>query len=306
MELLIDAGEYRIMTPRDQIASQMMLIEDAARTCHRSQTKPITQEGSEKFIRKIFRTVGHQSVVDHGWLVVKFSGVCRGMSHEMVRHRLIGASQASTRFVDFAKSDQENAADVVDLERFQLRCVAPPHKDCDELLEDPTGFDEPMSYMQMMESDERRYRTLRHNNWVPNDARQKLPIATETQIVISADFREWRHIMRMRTHKSAHWEIRRVMGMLLVELMELLPVIFDDFRLAGYDANGLPHYMTDKQERSTSDFNDLMMQLLPLIRDDIESGSALVKNYDLAKILLRSYDEDAYDALIDQFPELVQ
>lgn len=306
MELLIDAGKYRIMTPKDQIASQMMLIEDAARTCHKSQTKPITQEGSEIFIRKIFRSVGHQSVVDHGWLVVKFTNICIGMGRELLRHRLIGASEASTRYVDFAKSDDPNAADVVDLERFQLKCVGVAHKDCDELLEDPTGFDEPMSFRQMMRSDERRYRTLRHNGWVPQDARQKLPIATETQIVISADFREWRHILKMRTHKSAHWEIRRVMGMLLEELIELLPVIFDDFRLVGHDTNGVPHYMTDKQERSTSVFNDLMMQLLPLIEQDVKTSSSNTVNYSLAKKLLKEYDKDAYNALIDQFPELVQ
>jgi thymidylate synthase (FAD) len=74
------------------------------------------------------------------------------------------------------------------------------------------------------------YRGLRQASWRPEDARQFLPIGVKTQIVMTANFREWKHILRLRTAINAHWEIRRVMSRLLKELKRKVPVIFDDIQ----------------------------------------------------------------------------
>ncbi len=79
---------------------------------------------------------------------------------------------------------------------------------------------------------EQVYRELRNRGWVPEDARQFLPIGTSTQIVITTNFREWRHIFKLRCAPDAHWEIRLIMVQLLKEVQKLVPVIFDDFKIA--------------------------------------------------------------------------
>ena len=89
---------------------------------------------------------------------------------------------------------------------------------------------------------EKFYRALRKAGWAPEDARQILPIGIKSEIVISANLREWRHIFQMRTSKFAHWEIRRVMCNLLEKVQTIIPIVFDDFFEAGKDKNGLRYF----------------------------------------------------------------
>lgn len=245
MELLINAGTFELLTPPEELQAQMFRIERAGRTCYQSEVGPITKETSEKFIRKILHQFHHESVIEHSSLTVKFTGVCRGFTHELVRHRLAAFSQESTRYVDYAKSDAANAADVVDLDRFNLRCVAPPHRDVEHMhpVTTKSGATTYKSYREMLEDIESYYRALRKAGWVPQDARQILPIATESDIVVTANLREWRHILTMRTGKPAHWEIRRVMGNLLKELQKIIPIIFEDFEEAGSTSDGVLYYI---------------------------------------------------------------
>jgi len=79
-----------------------------------------------------------------------------------------------------------------------------------------------------MDLNEQMYRGLRKLGWVPEDARQVLPTAIKSQIVVTANFREWRHIFKLRTAQNAHWEIRDAMMNLLKDVKEKIPVIFDD------------------------------------------------------------------------------
>ena len=95
---------------------------------------------------------------------------------------------------------------------------------------------------EMFAEVEKFYRGLRKAGWVPEDARQILPIGIKSQIVISANFREWRHIFTMRTSRRAHWEMRRVMGNLLEYVKPILSPLFDDFVEAGVDENGLRYF----------------------------------------------------------------
>jgi thymidylate synthase (FAD) len=243
LELLINAGDFELLTPPDELRAQMRRMERAGRTCYQSEIGEITDVTAENFVRKILHQFHHESVIEHSSLTVKFTGVCRGFTHELVRHRLASFSQESTRYVDYAKSETKGAADIVDLDRFELRCVAPPHRDVDEKFQVHDNFTGHVmkSYRDMLEEMEANYKALRKAGWVPQDARQILPIATESDIVVTANWREWRHILTMRTGKPAHWEIRRVMCNLLQVLQETIPVIFEDFVEAG-TSDGVLYY----------------------------------------------------------------
>jgi len=234
MKILKDAGSFVILTPISELRAQLLRIERAGRTCYQSEKKEITEETAGKFFRMLLKR-GHESVIEHSNMVVRFDNLSRGFTHEQVRHRLTAISQESTRYVDYAKEGKGP-----DLEKFQLKCVVPPHRDENEkvLLEDGRM----MSIAEMFAEIERFYRGLRKAGWVPQDARQILPIGIKSQIVISANFREWRHIFKMRTSKYAHWEIRRVMCNLVDHLRPILSPVFDDFVEAGVDDNGLRYF----------------------------------------------------------------
>jgi thymidylate synthase (FAD) len=85
-----------------------------------------------------------------------------------------------------------------------------------------------ISFTEWVELNEQMYRGLRAADWIPEDARQILPIGIKSQIVVTANFREWKHMFQLRTNPRAHWEIRRVMTNLLEEVKEKIPVIFDN------------------------------------------------------------------------------
>ena len=237
MKVLKDAGSFVILTPQAELKNQLLRIERAGRTCYQSEKKRITFKTAEAFAVMLLKS-GHESVLEHSYMTVQFDNVCRGFTHEQVRHRLTGISQESTRYVDYAK---EGAG--VDLEKFQIKCVVPPHRDENEKVD--LGDGRQLSLTGMFSEVEMFYRALRKAGWLPQDARQILPIGLKSQIVISANFREWRHVFEMRTTKPAHWEIRRVMCNLCETVQKIVPIIFDDFVLGGNDSNGLRYFIKD-------------------------------------------------------------
>ena len=234
MKILKNAGSFVILTPEENLKSQLLTIERAGRTCYQSVAQEITQETAEKFVKMILK-LGHESVMEHSLMIVQFNDCSRGLTHELVRHRLMGISQESTRYVDYAKPGAE-----VDLEKFELKCVVPAHKDENEKVKLADGRE--MSMAEMLQETEEFYRGLRKAGWLPQDARQILPTAIKSQIVVSANLREWRHIFKMRTARPAHWEIREVMGKLLEKVKTIIPVVFEDFVEAGKDENGLKYF----------------------------------------------------------------
>lgn len=178
--------------------------------------------------RKLKR--GHESVLEHGSISVRFNNCSRGFTHELVRHRLMSPSQESTRYVDYAKGE-------VDLDEFQIHCVVPPHHDEHEKVTLADG--RKMSMADMFGEIEQFYRALRKAKWAPEDARQILPIGLRSQIGMTANFREWRYILALRASRYAHWEIRKVMGDLAIEFQKLAPCVFENLVEAGKDKNGL-------------------------------------------------------------------
>jgi len=234
MKILKNAGSFTVLTPEKELKEQLLRIEEGGRTCYQSLKNEINEETAKNFVRMILKR-GHESVIEHSNMTVRFNNVSRGFTHELVRHRLCAFSQESTRYVDYAKKGEGP-----DLEKFQIKFVVPPHQDENQKvkLED----DREMSAVEMLQEYEKFYRSLRKAGWTPQDARQLLPIGIKSQIIVSANFREWRHIFKMRTNKAAHWEIRRLMCDLLKYIQKIVPVVFDDFVHEGVDQNGVDFF----------------------------------------------------------------
>jgi len=214
-QILKNQGNHKILAIMTGCRGEkpLQLIELAGRTAYQSRDK-ITNESAEKFV-KMLRDRGHESVLEHSCLSVEFNNVSRGFTHELVRHRLASFTQESTRYVD--ESDFE--------------VVIPPDKSQDEKLVKlnlPNRTTIKVSFREWMDLNEQMYRGLRKSGWLPQDARQVLPTAITSQIVITANFREWRHIFKLRTAPDAHWEIRQVMKNLLEDIKKKIPIIFDD------------------------------------------------------------------------------
>ena len=196
----------------------LTLIELAGRTCYKSEDK-ITNESAEKFVDMVTRR-GHHSVIEHAVVTVKI--ICdRGVTHEIVRHRLCSYSQESTRYCNYKGG---------------VTFVIPPwcyiapgdhpqehiHEVHYDLREEDWRW-----YVAMGEA-EKRYIELLKQGWSPQQARSVLPNSTKTEIVITANVREWRHIFRLRCSKASHPQMNEVMIPLHQEMKEIIPIMFDD------------------------------------------------------------------------------
>ena len=187
------------------------LIELAGRTCYKSEDK-ITDDSAKKFVESVTRR-GHHSVIEHAVVTVKI--ICdRGVTHEIVRHRLASYSQESTRYCNYKGG---------------VTFVIPPW--CD-IPEGDYGFKSLNEWWDSttqvwciaMLDCERQYRLLLNQGWSPQQARSVLPNSTKTEIVITANVREWRHIFTLRCNP----QMNEVMRPLHQEMKRLIPIIFDD------------------------------------------------------------------------------
>jgi len=222
MKILQNEGSFKILAIMTGLEGEapLQLIETAGRTAYQSRDK-ITPESAVKFAEAL-RKRGHESVFEHSCMVVEFNDVSRGLTHELVRHRVASYTQESTRYVD----------------EKEFRVVAPPAKNVEEKIVE-LNIPQPensglkvslkVSFADWVNLSEQMYKGLRSQGWVPQDARQILPTGIKSQIVVTANLREWRHIFKMRCAIDAHWEIRQVMVKLLKEVQKRVPVLFDDF-----------------------------------------------------------------------------
>lgn len=180
----------------------LLLIEDAGRTCYKSEDK-ITPGSAPLFVAALLKR-GHESVIEHASATVRF--VCdRGVSHEIVRHRLASYSQESTRYCDYGG---------------EVTFVVPPW--CIE------GEQYYKMWKEAMESAEQYYKYMRSFGWKPEQARSVLPNSLKTEIVMTANFRQWRHFFKLRTSVAAHPQMRELVLPLLEEMRRVIPVIFDE------------------------------------------------------------------------------
>jgi len=178
------------------------LIELAGRVAYQSFHR--LKEGSEKEFVRIIRRSGHHSVLEHAYATFRISGISRACSHQLVRHRLCSFTQKSQRYVD----------------EKDFSYVIPPS--VEESEEAKKLFEE------FMESARNTYVRLKELGIKNEDARYVLPNAAETEIVLTANFRELRHIISLRKDKSAQWEIRKLAHEMLRLLKEHAPSVFED------------------------------------------------------------------------------
>ena len=188
-------------------AKILQKLERCGRVCYKSEDK-ITEGSAEKFIGMILKS-GHESVLEHEKLTVKF--ICdRGVTHEIVRHRIASYSQESTRYCNYSKDKFGN----------ELTFIRPCFWADDS--------EEYAVWKQAMEEIEKSYVKLISLGAKPEEARSILPNSLKTEIVCTMNLREWRHFFRLRTAERAHPQIREISVALLDELKKCIPVIFDD------------------------------------------------------------------------------
>jgi thymidylate synthase (FAD) len=205
---------YEILTDLDGLPR---IIERAGRCCYKSEAK-IGPETADPFCEMLIKR-GHESVIEHASLMVKFT-IDRGVSHELVRHRLCSFSQESTRYCDYSPGGKTAG----------ITFIIPPW--CLELIdgehsEQPTIRDCAIrQWFESMLASEASYIRLRGIGWKPEQARSVLPNSLKTEIVVTANLREWRHIQRLRTATAAHPQMREVMIPLFRDLHAKLPSIF--------------------------------------------------------------------------------
>lgn len=207
MKVIKPYYEIRSGVETDQILKN---IERAGRTCYKSEDK-ITDESAPKFIKMLIDK-GHESVLEHEKVTVLF--VCdRGVSHELVRHRIASFSQESTRYCNYSTDKFEEG----------ITFIHPCWIDEDEKNEEYKAWYARMSYA------ESSYLILMEKyKWTPQQARCVLPNSLKTEIVVTANLREWRTIFKQRTSPAAHPQMRELMCPLLNQFKVLIPVVFAD------------------------------------------------------------------------------
>ncbi|CAL7960410.1 thymidylate synthase (FAD) [Gammaproteobacteria bacterium] len=181
------------------------IIERAGRTCYKSE-KRITKGSAEKFIKTIIE-LGHETVIEHANASIRFI-TNRGVTHELVRHRLASYSQESTRYVRYS-------GEVVFI--------------------NPVWWSDPSyseaqkkNWLAAMQQAEKSYLEALRLGDKPEQAREVLPHALKTEIVVTANLREWRHIFELRSSSKAHPQIRVLMLDCLKGFAREIPVVFDD------------------------------------------------------------------------------
>ena len=208
---------YEILTSIDG-SEILKTIELAGRTCYKSECR-ITDDSAAKFVKML---VGnhHLSVIEHVSLSVRFI-VDRGISHELVRHRICSISQESTRYIRHDRGVTFIIPSWLDLDPTELDSA-----DTQWLLMDDYES-ETWVWMQSMARSEQAYLDLLERGWSPQQARSVLPNSLKTELVVTANLREWRHILEMRCAFAAHPQMREVMLPLRDQLRREIPVVFD-------------------------------------------------------------------------------
>jgi len=209
---------YEILSDPD-LRKQLKLIELSGRTAYKSEYK-ITDDSAKDFV-KMINNRNHEAVLEHSFLSVKFT-TDRGVSHELVRHRLCSFTQESTRYCNYSKDKFDK----------QITFIRPVW--IDPLVisinteEDWKSTSTNYLWYQAMRETENFYFDLLAKGWNPQQARSVLPNSLKTEIAVTANFREWKHIFQLRAiSKAAHPQMRDLMIPLYNYCKKTIPEIFD-------------------------------------------------------------------------------
>lgn len=187
----------------------MKRLEEIGRVCYKSEDK-ITEESYKKFLGNIIKR-GHESVLEHCSVTMKF--ICdRGVTHEIVRHRIGSYSQESTRYCNYSNDKFGNEITVIK----------------------PCFFEEGSNkykiwYLGCMDA-ETAYFNLIYEGATPQEARSVLPNSLKTEIVVTYNIREWRHFFKLRCSKAAHPQMREVAKTAFEQFYKYMPELFEDIK----------------------------------------------------------------------------
>ena len=185
-------------------------IERVARTCYKSEGK-IKDGSARKMVAGLIKS-GHDAMLEHASVTVKFV-VDRGISHELVRHRMASFAQESTRYCNYIKDDFGS----------EITFIIPKYLDGESAAHD--AWKDTMKYC------EDAYFKLLDIGLTPQEARAVLPNSTKTEVVMTANLREWRHFFKLRalgTTGKPHPQMLEVTIPLLEDFKRAIPVVFDD------------------------------------------------------------------------------
>ena len=188
------------------------VIEKAGRTCYKSEDK-VTPESASRFVRQIVKA-GHEAMLEHVGLTVRFT-VDRGVSHELVRHRLASFAQESTRYCNYGTD--KFGKEIAFIKPFFLK----------------EGTEAYNCWESTCVAAEACYMIMLKEGCTPEQARCVLPNSLKTEVVMTANMREWRHFLKLRavgTTGAPHPQMKEVAMPLLQELQMRLPELFDDIK----------------------------------------------------------------------------
>lgn len=226
-------ASYTIITPIDgeEILKQ---IELAARTCYKSEDKieyeSIYSKGklllgdksvsARILIPKLIKR-GHIAMLEFGGIITVRFIVDRGVSHELVRHRLASFAQESTRYCNYEGKDMEFIIPSW-LKWQEGICTKSTYSYIN------LGHDGHNTWIHSMLDAEEKYNILIKKGWSPQQARSVLPNSLKTEINMSCNIREWREVFKQRCSNAAHPQMQEVMRPLLAEFQQKIPILFDD------------------------------------------------------------------------------
>lgn len=186
-------------------------IEKCGRTAYKSEDK-ITKDSARKFAAMIISRK-HESVLEHHLITVRV--ICdRGITHEIVRHRVASYTQESTRYCNYAKGKFDN----------ELTFIKPNFWNIENRT-DKTKFE---IWKESLADAEKNYMKLIESGATPQEARSVLPNSLKSEIVVTMNLRSWRNFFVLRTDKSAHPQMIQIAQMIKSEFQKNIPIIFDD------------------------------------------------------------------------------
>lgn len=222
--------EVQLITDPERFTESAKICEVAGRESHRSEGA-ITDKSYDPFLQKIAFKLGHESIIEHSAITVRFVG-SRAMSHQLVRHRIAAYTQESQRYCDYSHKKWGSV----------LQVICPPSIGVTSgLVFDSGGLQYkdgcsnkalldrvPHVWIGAVLDAYRDYLELRKEGIPAEDSRFLLPNACRTSVVTTYNFRQWRHFFMMRCDKHAQWEIRKLAKDTLRMFIALLPCCFDD------------------------------------------------------------------------------
>ena len=191
-------------------------IATAGRVCY--QSEPTSDDAT--FVRKLIER-GHESVLEHEKISVRL--ICdRGVTHEIVRHRIASYSQESTRYCNYSKGKFDGEITFIDISDGIVLCPVTSKLGGEAIASIV------LEWWNACKDAERHYMRMIELGASPQIARSVLNNSTKTEIVITFNLREWRHFFRLRCDPAAHPQMREVTNLMLGEFKKAVPVVFDD------------------------------------------------------------------------------